>query len=177
VQRATPLVPSASAASAMDAMRARAPRPKLMPARPTAVQRAVAAGRPPTARAAAVTQLRPQVLQLSPGGQPLPSAVRHRMETLLGADLSEVRIHQGAQPAAIDAVAFTAGSHIYFAPGHYRPTEPAGQRLLARQLTYVLQQRAGLARNPHGRGRVLVRDPALDAQAEPLGALASRPGV
>jgi len=174
--------PIASAAPAMDAMRARAPRPELMPARPAAVQRAVGAGRPVTtrpaiARAAAVTPLRPQTLQLQPGGQPLPSSVRHRMETLLGADLSEVRIHQGAQPAAIDAVAFTAGSHIYFAPGQYRPTEPAGQRLLAKQLTYVLQQRAGLARNPQGRGVVLVRDPALDAQAEQLGELASRPGV
>jgi ribosomal protein S18 acetylase RimI-like enzyme len=82
-----------------------------------------------------------------------------------------------ARPAAIGAVAFTAGAHIYFAPGRYRPTEPTGQRLLARQLTYVLQQRAGLARNPHGRGMVLVRDPALDAQAEQLGELASRPGV
>jgi ribosomal protein S18 acetylase RimI-like enzyme len=174
--RAAP-VPSASAASAMDAMRARAPRPELMPARPAAVQRAVGAGRPATARAATVAPLGPQILQLSPGGQPLPSAVRQRMETLLGADLSEVRIHQGAQPAAIDAVAFTAGSHVYFAPGHYRPTEPAGQRLLARQLTYVLQQRTGMARNPHGRGMVLVRDPSLDAQAEQLGELASRPGV
>lgn len=184
--------PGMSATRAMDAMRARAPRPELMPARPAAVQRAIsgthpanarpanarpAIARPATARAAAVTPLRPQLLQLSPGGQPLPSSVRHRMETLLGADLSEVRIHQGAQPAAIDAVAFTAGSHIYFAPGQYRPTEPAGQRLLAKQLTYVLQQRAGLAKNPHGRGMVLVRDPALDAQAEQLGELAGRPGV
>jgi ribosomal protein S18 acetylase RimI-like enzyme len=160
----------------MDAMRARAPRPELLPARLAAVQRAVAAG-PATARAAAVTPLAPQILQLSPGGQPLPGAVRQRMEILLGADLSEVRIHQGPQPAAIDAVAFTAGAHIYFAPGHYRPTEPAGQCLLARQLTYVLQQRAGLVRNPHGRGMALVRDPELDAQAEQLGELASRPGV
>ncbi len=184
VQRATSAGPAtaapvrpASAASAMDAIRARAPRPELLPARPAAVQRAVDAGRPASPRAAAVTLLGPQILQLSPGGEPLPSAVRHRMETLLGADLSEVRIHQGAQPAAIGAVAFTAGSDIYFAPGHYRPTEPAGQRLLTKQLTYVLQQRAGLARNPHGRGMVLVRDPALDAQAEQLGELASRPGV
>lgn len=160
----------------MDAMRARAPRPELMPAPPGAVQRA-AAGRPAPARAAAVTPLALETLQLAPGGQPLPSAVRQRMESLLGGDLSEVRIHQGAQPAAIGAVAFTAGAHIYFAPGHYRPTEPAGQRLLARQLTYVLQQRTGLARNPQGRGVVLVRDPELDAQAEQLGELASRPGV
>ncbi len=166
----------ASATSALDAMRARAPRPELLPAPPAAVQRAVGAARPATARAA-VTPLPPQTLQLSPAGQPLPGAVRQRMEGLLGADLSEVRIHQGAQPAAIGALAFTAGSHIYFAPGQYRPTEPAGQRLLARQLAYVLQQRAGLAGSPHGRGMVLVRDPALDTQAEQLGELASRPGV
>ncbi|HWU90092.1 MAG TPA: GNAT family N-acetyltransferase [Kofleriaceae bacterium] len=169
--------PGTSAARAMDAMRARAPRPELMPARLAAVQRAIGASRQGTAQPAAVTPLRPQTLQLQRGGQPLPSAVRRRMESLFGADLSEVRIHQGAQPAAIDAVAFTAGSDIYFAPGQYRPTEPAGQRLLAKQLTYVLQQRTGLARNPHGRGMVLVRDPALDAQAEQIGELAGRPGV
>jgi ribosomal protein S18 acetylase RimI-like enzyme len=99
------------------------------------------------------------------------------METLFGADLSEVRIHQGAQPASIGAVAFTAGSQIYFAPGQYRPTEPAGQRLLATQLAYVLQQRAGMARNPSGRGAVVVRDPALDAQAAQIGELAGRPGA
>lgn len=146
------------------------------PAHP-AVQRAADPMRAATARTAAVTPLLPQTLQLQPGGQPLPSGVRQRMENLLGADLSEVRIHQGPQPTAINAVAFTAGPHIYFAPGHYRPTEPAGQRLLARQLAYVVQQRAGLARNPHGRGMVVVRDPALDAQADALAELASRPGA
>jgi ribosomal protein S18 acetylase RimI-like enzyme len=159
-----------AALSALDMMRARSPRPELMPTRPAAVQRAVAAR-------AVATQLRPQAVQLSTGGQPLPSAVRQRMERLLSADLSDVRIHQGAQPAAIDAVAFTAGSQIYFAPGHYRPVDPAGQRLLARQLAYVVQQRTGMARNPLGRGMVLVRDPALDAEADQVAELASRPGV
>src|SRR4051794_19146072 len=171
-----PAVAPVRPASALDAMRARAPRPELMPARPAAVQRAVGAGRPVPARAA-LTLLGPQILQLQPGGQPLPSAVRQRMETLFGADLSEVRIHQGAQPASIGAVAFTAGSQIYFAPGHYRPAEPAGQRLLATQLAYVLQQRAGMAHNPSGRGAVVVRDPALDAQAAQIGELAARPGA
>jgi ribosomal protein S18 acetylase RimI-like enzyme len=213
---------STSASRAIEAMRARAPRPELIAARPAAVQRAIdpartapgqrAAGVTPLApnqraiarpsataepravahtsaaagpravgqarpRAAVVTALRPQALQLQPGGQPLPSAVRQRMETLFGADLSEVRIHQGAQPASIGAVAFTAGSQIYFAPGQYRPTELAGQRLLATQLAYVLQQRAGMARNPSGRGAVVVRDPALDAQAAQIGELAGRPGA
>lgn len=185
-----------SASRAIEAMRARAPRPELIAARPATMQRAVAPPAPgpraaarsstaaglrpggqPRARAAVVTPLRPQALQLQPGGQPLPSAVRQRMETLFGADLSEVRIHQGAQPASIGAVAFTAGSQIYFAPGQYRPTEPAGQRLLATQLAYVLQQRTGMARNPSGRGAVVVRDPALDAQAAQIGELAGRPGA
>jgi len=172
---AAPAAPTAQLRStgALDAMRARAPRPELMPSRPSAVQRATA--RPATR--ATVTPVPLQSLQLSTGGQPLPSGVRRRMETMLGADLSAVRIHQGPQPAAIGSLAFTAGSHIYFAPGQYRPSEPAGQRLLAKQLTYVLQQRAGLACNPHGAGPVLMRDPTLDAQAEQIAEQASRPGI
>ena len=154
-----------AATTAADRARPATP-PRTTSARP--LQRAVGA---------VATPLRPHALQLQPGGQPLPSAVRQRMETLLGADLSDVRIHHGSQPASIGAVAFTAGSQIYFAPGQYRPTEPAGQRLLATQLTYVLQQRAGLARNPHGQGAVVVRDPELDAQAAQIGAIAGQPGI
>ena len=99
------------------------------------------------------------------------------MEGLLGADLSGVRIHQGPQADAIGAQAFTVGDRVYFGRQQYRPNTPQGQALLAKQLTYVVQQRAGLVHNPQGRGVVLVRDPALDAQAEQVAALASQRGA
>lgn len=98
------------------------------------------------------------------------------MEGLLGADLAGVRVHQGRQADAIGARAFTAGDHVFFGSGQYQPGRPEGKALLARQLTYVLQQRAGMVHNPHGRGVVLVRDPKLDAQAEHIAAIAASPG-
>ena len=85
-------------------------------------------------------------------GQRLPDAVRQKMESALGGDFSDVRIHLGAEANAIGAVAFTHGSNIYFAPGRYVPHTDQGQRLLGHELAHVLQQRAGRVRNPFGSG-------------------------
>ena len=63
-------------------------------------------------------------------GHPLPSATRGLMESRIGFDFSQVRIHVGNTPNAlaeqVQAEAFTVGSDIYFASGRYqfavRPT-------------------------------------------------------
>jgi hypothetical protein len=99
-------------------------------------------------------------------GQRLPEAVQSKAEALLGADLSEVRVHVGPEAASIGALAFTRGSEIFFSPGHYNPSLPSGQRLLVHELTHVVQQRAGRVRNPFGSGLAVVQDPLLEAEAE-----------
>ncbi len=88
------------------------------------------------------------------------------MEALLRADLSAVRIHEGHEAVALGALAFTHGSDVYFAPGQFNPATPAGQRLIAHELTHVVQQRSGRVRNPLGSGIAVVQDPALEAEAE-----------
>jgi hypothetical protein len=105
---------------------------------------------------------------LRPGipGRPLPEAVQRRMERVLRADLSGVRVHVGPQAAALGAFAFTHGSDIYFAPGQYAPETAAGSRLLAHELTHVVQQRSGRVRHPFGNGVAVVQDSALEAEAE-----------
>ena len=65
------------------------------------------------------------------------------MESALGANFSDVRIHVGPEASAIGAIAFTWGSDIHFAPGQYNPHTPHGQSLLGHELTHVVQQRAG----------------------------------
>lgn len=59
---------------------------------------------------------------------------------------SDVRVHtdDAAAHAAeeIDADAYTFGNHIAFAPGQYAPHTPQGQRLIAHELSHVLEQRA-----------------------------------
>lgn len=59
-------------------------------------------------------------------------------------DLGDVRIHTDARAAeaarAVQARAWTVGNHIAFDRGAYAPHTAAGQRLLAHELTHVVQQ-------------------------------------
>lgn len=85
---------------------------------------------------------------LSSPGQPLDSATRAYMEPRFGYDFSRVRVH--ADDAAnkpvqlVNAVAFTSGSHIAFGQGLYTPDTHEGRRLMAHELTHVIQQGMGL---------------------------------
>jgi len=82
-------------------------------------------------------------------GKPLPETLRRSMEQAYGADFSAVRTHSdvGADQLSrsLDALAFTAGPDIFFRRGAYSPASGAGQRLLAHELTHVIQQGGGLA--------------------------------
>lgn len=100
------------------------------------------------------------------GGDPLPAAVRQKMEACFGTGFGDVRVHVGRHVAAIGATAFTTGSHVHFAPGQYNPATPSGQRLIAHELAHVVQQRTGRVRNPLGSQTVVVQDPMLEAEAE-----------
>jgi hypothetical protein len=84
------------------------------------------------------------------GGAPLDPATRAFMEPRFGHDFSQVRVHTDARAATVaqslDALAFTVGDDIAFAPGQYRPGSDEGRTLLAHELTHTLQQRGGVAR-------------------------------
>ena len=81
---------------------------------------------------------------LSRPGQPLDAATRGFFEPRLGVDLGDVRVHTDLEAdtaaRAISARAFTLGSNVVFGEGQYRPHSDDGQRLLAHELTHVLQQ-------------------------------------
>ncbi len=78
-------------------------------------------------------------------GQPLDGAIRSFMEQRLGHDFSRVRIHTGEQAdqstQAVNALAYTVGRDVVFERGQYAPETDAGRRLLAHELTHVVQQR------------------------------------
>lgn len=80
-------------------------------------------------------------------GAPLAPDARHDFERFFGADLSAVRVH--SYPAALTAAqslnarAFTVGQNIAFAAGQYAPHTTSGRKLLAHELTHVVQQAGG----------------------------------
>ncbi|WP_051265562.1 eCIS core domain-containing protein [Nakamurella lactea] len=88
--------------------------------------------------------------RLTGGGRPLPVAIRRSMEDAFGADLSAVRLHVGPQPRELNdrigAQAFTVGDHVAFRDGVPDVSSDAGARLMAHELTHVVQQRGGVRR-------------------------------
>lgn len=78
------------------------------------------------------------------GGEPLPGSVRDFFEPRFGQDFSQVRVHADSQAEeaarAVQARAYTLGSHVVFGSGQYAPFTADGQRLLAHELTHVVQQ-------------------------------------
>jgi hypothetical protein len=97
-------------------------------------------------------------------GAPLPSDVRADMEGRLGHDFGDVRIHtDGAAEAsarAVDAHAYTVGSHIAFQRSAYDPSSDSGRTTLAHELTHVVQQRSGPVDGTEAPGGIRVSDPA-----------------
>ena len=77
-------------------------------------------------------------------GQPLDASTRNLMEPRFGQSFSNVRVHTDAKAAesarAVDALAYTVGSAIAFGTGRYLPHTREGQKLLAHELTHVIQQ-------------------------------------
>jgi uncharacterized protein DUF4157 len=83
----------------------------------------------------------------SSGGSPLDSPTRSFMEERMGHDFSDVRVHTGGQATesarSVNAQAYTVGSDIVFQSDKYSPESDSGKRMLAHELTHVVQQRSG----------------------------------
>ena len=87
---------------------------------------------------------------ISGAGKPMDRALRHDMERHFGHDFSRVRVHSGAiaeQSARdVSARAYTVGHNIVFGAGRLAPSTNEGRRLLAHELTHVVQQGTQLSR-------------------------------
>ena len=81
------------------------------------------------------------------GGEALPSSTRSFMESRFDHDFSSVRVHSDARAHTlareVNARAFTLDKDIFFARSQYQPDSQEGQRLLAHELTHVVQQTEG----------------------------------
>jgi hypothetical protein len=77
-------------------------------------------------------------------GRSLDAQTRARMEPRFGHEFSQVRVHTDERAAssakAINAKAYAVQNNIIFGSGFYQPQATSGQRLLAHELTHVVQQ-------------------------------------
>jgi hypothetical protein len=81
---------------------------------------------------------------LSSPGRRLDAATRAFMEPRFGHVFGEVKVHTDTMAAesarAVNALAYTVGPNIVFGSGSYSPETNGGKRLLAHELTHVIQQ-------------------------------------
>ena len=84
---------------------------------------------------------------INSGGDRMDEGTRSFMDNRFGYDFGPVKIHTGTQAAqsaqSIHALAYTSGNHVVFNEGQYAPATDNGKRLLAHELTHVIQQNAG----------------------------------
>ena len=115
--------------------------------------------------AAGLVEERSPVLDVvSGGGATLDEPVRRDMESRMGHDFSDVRVHTDAaadhSARSVSAHAYTVGSNIVFQRGAYDPGSTAGRTLLAHELTHVVQQRSGPVDGTATGSGVRVSDPS-----------------
>ena len=85
-----------------------------------------------------------RIKSLKGSGQPLSNSTREFFEPRFGTNFNQVRLHMDPQAAEIakfvNAKAFTTGNEVVFGAGQYSPETSNGKRLLAHELTHVVQQ-------------------------------------
>jgi len=120
-------------------------------------------------------------------GRPLDEATRAFMESRFGYDFGGVRIHTDPKAAssatAVNALAYTVGSNVVFGRGRYAPGTTNGNRLLAHELTHVIQQsqlQSGSSAivpvsDPSEREAARVSDAVLDSTHNTIGTVSVYP--
>jgi hypothetical protein len=77
-------------------------------------------------------------------GQPLDPVVRAFFEPRFGYDFSRVRVHTGAEAEQsardVNAHAYTVGNNIVFGINRFAPESNNGRKLIAHELTHIVQQ-------------------------------------
>jgi hypothetical protein len=100
---------------------------------------------------------------INSGGRPLDADTRTDMESRLGADFGDVRVHDDtaahASATAVNAHAYTVGSNIVFQRDQYDPSSSQGRTTLAHELTHVIQQRSGPVDGTEAPGGIKISDP------------------
>jgi len=81
-------------------------------------------------------------------GRPLTKEEKNFFEPRFGSDFSSVQLHTNSEAGQsaknINALAYTHGDNIVFGSGQYQSSTDAGKRLMAHELTHVVQQKGNI---------------------------------
>lgn len=95
----------------------------------------------------ATSQVSNRIKETSGKGQALSEKTRAEMEQAFGVNFNGVNIHTDSEAVQLSqelgAQAFTHGKDVYFNSGKFSPENSEGKRLLAHELTHVVQQQGG----------------------------------
>jgi Domain of unknown function (DUF4157) len=98
------------------------------------------------------------------GGDALDSGTREDMEARFGHDFGDVRVHTDDQATesarSVNAHAYTVGSDVVFQRDRYAPGSEDGRKMLAHELTHVIQQRSGPVDGAPAPGGIRISDPS-----------------
>ena len=95
--------------------------------------------------------------------QGLPDDLKARIESLSGLSMDDVKVHyNAAEPARLQALAYTQGPHIYLGPGQ--------EQHLPHEAWHVVQQKQGRVKPTlQANGVAINDDPVLEVEADHLG--------
>jgi flagellar motor protein MotB len=100
------------------------------------------------------SELAYEILSKKGSGRPLEPEVKEFMESRFGRDFSDTRIHTDSFATGtaqdLGAEAFTIGRDVFFGAGWYNPSSAKGKRLIAHELTHVVQQRNAIVQQNKG---------------------------
>jgi hypothetical protein len=127
-------------------------------------QRAAVQRSPAAAETETEENIGERIRSASGRGSGLDAGVQRSLESGLGADVSNVRVHTDGEAdhlaRSVDSVAFTTGSDIFFRSGAYNPGTPEGMHLLAHEATHTIQQAQGPVAGTPAPGGVSISDPS-----------------
>jgi outer membrane protein OmpA-like peptidoglycan-associated protein len=111
-----------------------------------------------------LTEIPPIVHEvLGSTGQPMNSDTRSFMESRFGHDFSQVRVHVDSKAnksaQEVNALAYTVDRNVVFGTGQYSPHTSAGLKLLAHELTHVIQQAGFENKNTVGQKKMVIGQP------------------
>lgn len=123
---------------------------------------------PPFALNSSPVQKKEESSSSASSASKMPEPVKNKMESALGMDFSNVKIHANSDKAEqVGALAYAQGNDVHFAGGQYNPNSQQGQELLVHELAHVKQQSEGkVAAKSEVGGMPLNEDKSHEAEAE-----------